>query len=91
MRYTIHIKSLLSVLLLIFALLFSTSIYAKKPVGATPIVKDSLTKSSPSKPEAGIDAQTIDKNSVSQVEQALVLKVKVKIIRNLISQLPKKG
>ncbi len=71
MRYTIHIKSLLSVLLLIFALLFSTSIYAKKPVGATPIVKDSLTKSSPSKPEAGIDAQTIDKNSVSQVEQAL--------------------
>jgi TonB-linked SusC/RagA family outer membrane protein len=57
--------------LLIFALLFSTSIYAKKPVGATPIVKDSLTKSSPSKPEAGIDAQTIDKNSVSQVEQAL--------------------
>jgi TonB-linked SusC/RagA family outer membrane protein len=71
MRYIIHIKSLLSVLLLIFALLFSTSIYAKKPVDATPTAKDSLTKSSPSKPEAGIDAQTIDKNSVTQVEQAL--------------------
>jgi TonB-linked SusC/RagA family outer membrane protein len=71
MRYTIHIKSLLSALLLIFALLFSTSIYAKKLVDATPTAKDSLTKSSPYKPEAGIDAQTIDKNSVTQVEQAL--------------------
>lgn len=73
MRYLIHYKSVAKVIFITTFLLFPPCIYAEKLVDGLPAAKDSLTKSTSSftGAVAGIDATTIEKNSVNQVEQAL--------------------
>ena len=73
MRYLIHYKNVAKVIFITTFLLFPPYISAEKLVNGLSTTKDSLTKLAPSfiGAVAGIDAKTIERNSVNQVEQAL--------------------